>query len=210
MAFRIGDTVPPDNRRRPFGDPCPSAWYAFRTPPMREAGAGAWLRKVGAVEYWFPVEPYRKWNSYLGEFVDLERKVAPGYVFTLCDRVVNWDVLYAEAGRRLNGVVSLRSGKPMPISDRDFARMRQVPQRIEAELDRIRSESEAAAAEAERARIAELPVAGALAMFTAGPFTGEIGPVIALSGEWADVDCRGHVITAHVGILRRVDGSASL
>ena len=72
----VGDVLPVEARRGPFGDPLDApVWYVLTTPPQREAAARAWLRKIGVADAWYPVAP--GWRASRGrrQRVRYERRI---------------------------------------------------------------------------------------------------------------------------------------
>lgn len=113
-------------------------WYIFVTAPQGEVAAGAWLRRNGVPECWFPTEP--KWRRVPRGKVRKVRyfaPVVPRYLFAVIDKEPNWDVLFARARGKLVGVVSC-NGTPIPIPERDMMAMRQVPARLAAITEKRR------------------------------------------------------------------------
>lgn len=199
--YRIGRSVPLDYRRRPLDtEEVPEAWFLFTVPPQREGGAKAWFERIGAVEAWYPTQP--AWRIEAGKRrrkVAYRRRIAPGYVFVLVDRRVNWDVLFDHAMGRVTGVVC-RHGAPLPIGVDNLARMQDCPARLtglqRAMRDRERAE-----------RLANQPRPGDRARVCTGLLSGrvvEIENVTSLGlAIWLLGTIRG---TSDVADLQRLAG----
>lgn len=192
----IGDVIPLDGGRKPFGEPCKPSWFVLTTGRQRRdmAAAKAWLERHGASECWFPVEE-RRVNRKRGyrlfrEVVQIPN--VPGIVFMLTDVMPQWDVL-AERKR----IRPLKIGEmPVIVSDSVMAEMETVPMRIEA----LRQEAEA---KRHADFLANMPVAGSDAEFVVGPFKGHIVPVSSVAGAEAVVLIGGMKVTSNVATLKR-------
>ena len=150
----------------PLGQPIDPTWFILIAAPTRDRHLEAWLRKIGLVDVWRPVET--AWKPCKGQRrkVAYERSIAPGYLFCLFDREPIWHVLFEQAGRRARGVVGFHE-LPYAVPERVMAQMRMVPQRIEvmrkAEEERRRAE-----------RLARMPKPGDAARHVTGPLAGHL------------------------------------
>ncbi|MGZ9812628.1 transcription termination/antitermination NusG family protein [Pseudoroseicyclus sp. H15] len=199
MSYHMGQVLPIEDARQPLGESTAAQWFILTTPPQRERAASAWLLRLGLADVWFPTEeawsirsrgPRRK--------VRYERLIAPRYVFALFDRQPIWDVLFDRALDRISGVVG-HDGQPCAIPYREMAKMKAVPQRLEAlrrmELDRERAE-----------RLARAPVAGEPAAICAGPLAGKVVDVSRIDrgiASWIMGAIHGSSRTED---MRRLDG----
>lgn len=117
-------------------------WYAFLTPPRKEASAKAWLEWHGA-DAWYPVET--RWRATPRAKVKrqpYEAVIVPRYIFARFTAEPAWHVL--RTCRFLSRVVGVEDC-PMPISDDTMAQIEQCPARLNerrAEIIRNREERE--------------------------------------------------------------------
>lgn len=186
MTYRIGDVLPLEGTGiwgGPLRDDAGAetvAWFIFRTPPMKEIAAEAWLTRQGVIEAWHPV--ITDWVPAKGanprrRKIPITRRVAPGYVFACVDREIRWHVLFEAARGRVAKVVTL-GGLPLAIPDAVIAQMQHVPRRVEA-LHK----------HAEEARLAEMlakqPKPGETARVMAGALAGMVVEVESIHGGLA-------------------------
>ena len=137
MSYARGQVISPEEwwalfrHRDIWAEAWEPAWYILRVPPMREAGAVAWLGANGAPDAWYPTEErwYRQPRCRRQKRRALV-PVAPGYLFALLDRRPQWDVLVGKSRGKVLRVIC-RSGEPYPVPERAMMEMRQVPGRIE-------------------------------------------------------------------------------
>lgn len=172
MHWKIGQSIPCDGQRKVLGAPCDPVWYVLICAPGRDEAARRWLLRRGFAEAWFPVrEVWRKLPQHR-KARPVPVRVAPGYVFVLTDRAIQWDVLWDQSCGRLRAVIGTMDG-PMPIAPKAIAEMRQVPKLLD-DLHR----------QAEEARRV---VVGCRARIAAGPFEGHVVAVTELEDGMAPV-----------------------
>ena len=199
MAYEIGETYPIAARRAPLGKPSPDAWYIMTTRPQAEIKAMAWLQTIGAVETWRPTE--QVWQATPREKAagkNVQRAIAPGYIWAKLDRVLVWDVMKEQANGKLSDII--RHGPqrdPYRIPHRAMMAMRQVPETLAAMQD-----DEAAQAEAQRQ--ATLPMVGRRARVTEGPLGGNTALVMDIRGRIASCAFGAAIVRVDVGNLVRV------
>lgn len=181
------------------GVPTP-AWFIFRTPPMKERAAEAWLERQGALEAWHPT--VTDWVPAKGanprrRKIPRERRVAPGYLFAFFDREPRWHILFEAARGRVSKVVSWPDGRPMALSDGVIAEMRIVPRRIQSLHDKHEADRLAE-------MLAKQPVVGEAAEVTSGPLSGLTVAVTEIHGGLAQCLAWGmRKITIDVTTLER-------
>ena len=195
-AMRIGDVVPRDHARRPFGAACDPAWYILTAPRTRVGMVGdcAWLCRTGADEAWFPEEPvWRMVRRGPRTFREqTSRPIVAGIVFMRASSLPQWDVL---ADRKRIRPLMI-GDMPVAVTEAVMAQMEQVPQRIADLRDAVET-LRLAEAEANR------PRPGEDAVFTAGPFAGIVVQVHSIDGDTAVLMIGGGRVTADVAGLRR-------
>jgi transcription antitermination factor NusG len=187
-----------------LGPELPSVeWYVLRSTPQKEVAACARLINLGVAEAWYPVEDV--WRQKRGSLVPvkMQRRIAPGYIFTAWTHEPRWHLLRDRTRGAVASVVSL-GDVPWCVPETAMAKMAKVPERIEA----MRRDAEARFL-AERA--AREPRPGEPARLLSGPFTGEVVLVERVRGdraEWSLGVIRG---SASVTLMERVDmlGSTS-
>lgn len=170
-------------------------WYILRSAPQKEVAACIRLKVLGVAEAWFPVEGV--WRQKRGALVPvrMERRIAPGYLFTAWEHEPRWHLLRDLSRGTVSGVVSI-GDVPWSIPEETMGKMAKVPERIEA----LRREAE------DRFladRIARQPRRGEPARLLAGPFAGETVMVDGIRGdrvEWTLGAIKG---TASVTALER-------
>ena len=164
MQYKIGQSYAIERHRRILTGSMDPRWYILTTPPQKEAGATAWLNRIGAVEVWRPTA--KEWRKVKGprKKIEVTRNIVPGYVFAQFDREITWDLFFDVGKGRVASVVSF-GGQPYVLPERIMAEMSQVPERLAIE-----------AKKAEDARIAEalanMPQVGGQAIITDGVFEG--------------------------------------
>jgi hypothetical protein len=137
VTYHLGQVIPFTPDRGVWRCEMPPQWFIFRSSPMAELPAEAWLLRQGALDAWHPVE--KKWRIVGGakrRKVPYIAAVAPGWVFVLLDREPHWDVLFDRARGKLTHVVG-RDGIPLAIPETAIEQMAQVPERMQARLDAI-------------------------------------------------------------------------
>lgn len=131
-TVQIGDQIDIGTSRGIWAREWEPAWFIFTVPPRGELPASAWLSRNGVAECWHPTEQAFKRNRFKpGQRIPYQRPVAPGYLFAVLPSCPHWDVLFARSRGKLLKVVS-HNGEPVPISEDELAKMRQVPQRLAA------------------------------------------------------------------------------
>lgn len=196
----VGDVVPLEGFRKPFGGDCIPAWYILTTGRMRRdmVAASAWLTANGATECWFPEDVERRQIKrgcrMFREKVHIP--VVPGIVFMLTDKLPAWDVI---ADRKRIRPLQIAE-RPVIVSERVLSEMESVPERIGNLRAVMRAEAEAR-------RLASLVRIGDRAEFVSGPFRGFTARVEAINGTDAvvvlDSLSLGRV-TADTSVLRRM------
>jgi len=197
--YEIGETYPIAARRTPLGKPSPDAWYIMTTRPQAELKAMAWLKIIGAVETWRPTE--QVWQPTPREKASgkqVERAIAPGYIWAKLNRALVWDVMKEQSNGKLSDII--RHGPqrdPYKIPHRVMMAMRQVPETLAAMQD-----DEAAQAEAQRK--ATMPMVGRMAMVTEGPLGGNRALVMEIRGGVASCAFGAAIVRVDVRNLVRV------
>jgi transcription antitermination factor NusG len=196
--YRLGERYPIEQRRGIMGAPLATPeWYILTTPPQKEAAAIAWLDRNGIIEAWHPTETaWRNRPRCKPSRVEYQRSIAPGYLFALFPRAVEWDELFRRSKHCLSGVVGFHE-RPYAVPVRVLQQMQHVPHQIE----KIRTD---AAARAEAARLATLPQVGHSAMLKAGPLSGMTVDISRIDKGIAWFLLNGMEISADVDSMERL------
>lgn len=128
-GFAIGDTFIPEPSRGPQVGEAPPCWYAFLTPPQREASAKAWF-EFHSIECWYPSET--RWRIIprgKRKKAPYEARLVPRYIFARFTGRPQWDIL--RDCRWLTRTIGI-DGVPVPITDETLSKMQKVPARLEA------------------------------------------------------------------------------
>lgn len=183
MTYQIGDIVSFDYLRRPLEGYIEPEWYILTTPPQREIGAEAYLRRIGVTDVWFPTETRYRPNPRGGRKIKYDSKIAPGYIFAMFERRPVWDVLFRMGRGRVSGAVS-HNEWPLRITEDALAAMRQTPLRVEEKRQK---------AERERleAMLANQPKPGERAELTEGTLSGYLVDVTEVRGTIVHYLIRG-------------------
>lgn len=194
--FEIGDVVPMDGRRKPFGELCSAAWFIVICGRQRRemVAAAAWLGANGAEECWFPEDVVRK-NVRRGKRVFREQvriPIVPGVIFMLTESAPNWDVI-----EDLKRYRPLRLGeRAVVVREEEMAAMEEVPDRV--------AQLREAVIEAERQKWeASMPRAGEPAIFTDGPLKGMCAHVERIAGSEVIVLVGGAKVRSTITSLQR-------
>lgn len=177
---KIGDVVPLDYPRRPFGTACDPSWFVLTTDRQQKGMefAKRWLLANGADDAWFPEELIRKARKRgKGSVRQVTyRPLVPGVVFMLTSRLPQWDILLDR--RRIRPLQI--ADRPVVISEHAIAEMVHVPERI-TEMQNVARQREIAA------RLERMPKVGQAAQITDGPLAGLVVSVEAIGQEGAVV-----------------------
>lgn len=194
--IRIGDVLPLEGFRKPFGGDCAPAWYIVTTGRQRRemVAASAWLVANGAEECWFPEDierrSIRRGHRVFREKVEIP--VVPGVLFMLTERAPAWDVIADR--KRLS---PMRIGeRPVTVTEDVLAGMQKVPERI-ASLREAALEAERLAWEAKK------PNEGEAAVFTEGPLKGMTAMVTQIVGSEVVVMIDGLRVKAQITSMER-------
>lgn len=196
-AVRVGDILPLDGARKPFGGARPPAWFILTCGRQRRDmdGAREWLVAHGATECWFPEDVerrnIRRGHKTVREMVRLP--IVPGMIFMLSGLAPTWDVI--EARKRIR---PMRIGeRAVAVSDDVMAEMSMVPERVVAMRDAL--------ADAERrARDERVPRVGEFATFSSGLLRGQIGMIERIIGDEVVIMVDGVRFRATAGDMVRL------
>lgn len=168
MMTQIGDVMPWAPRPGLLGAQLDQPeWFILRTVSQKEKATAAKLAKHGVTETWYPAETaWRIQRNAKRDRVEVERLVAPGYLFAEFERTPVWHRVFETLKGFVIGVVGI-DGVPFAVPEATIAKMRLVPKRIE-----LLREEESARDKARR--LASQPMPGKLARLTEGPFSGKV------------------------------------
>lgn len=200
LNLQVGDVV--DAAADPlFGDECRPEWFVLLVEPQAELSVSARLLRQGAADCWYPTEIGWRWRRGGRRKEKYLRRIAPGYVFLLANAQVAWHRMADATLGKVRHVAGI-DGVPVPVPDREMAKMQQVPQHLEALKAKVEAELEAA-------RLAELPVEGGRAVVRTGPFEGFVVDVLSIHAGIARAVLSGKAARAEVRMaaaeMKRLD-----